>query len=91
MADKLFVRRIDVKDGEVLLGFAVGAAVEIRDVAKRRDLPGGLAEHSATFVRGEDRFELRAIADGAGKISHVIAGVGPVSDDWFETSGAPDA
>jgi len=85
MPGRLFLKAIECSSGTLTLELAVGEPVVLEDLAKRRDLPGGLTEHEATVSRDGDYFDVRTVADAGGNITKVIASSGPIPDDWYET------
>ncbi|HUV40079.1 MAG TPA: hypothetical protein VMY39_10715 [Planctomycetota bacterium] len=85
MSTRLFLKSIACTGGTVTLELAAGEPVVLTDMAKRRDLPGGLAEHAASVTRGDDAFEVRTVVDVDGNITRVIAGTDAIADDWYET------
>lgn len=89
MSARLFLNAVECVGGRMLLGFAVGAAVVLGDSEKLRDLPGGLSEYAVTVSRGDDRFNIRTVADGDGNVEEVVASSEPIPDDWYETLKNP--
>jgi len=91
MPGKLFLKSIACADGTLTLELSVGEPVVLDDMMKRRDLPGGLAEHTATVSRGDDHFNVRTVVDAAGNITQVIAGASTIPDDWHAPPDVPEA
>ena len=89
MADKLFLNSVQLEGDRLLLGFAVGAPLMLSEAQRIRELPGGLAEYSVSVAGGDDRLEVRAVADAQGAVEKVIASAGPIPDDWHDNPGAP--
>ena len=86
MSDKLFLNTLACTGDGMVLGFAVGTPVVFTDGEKLRELPDGLTEYAMTVSGGDDRFEVRVVADSAGAVQKVIASAGPAADDWHEES-----
>jgi hypothetical protein len=85
MSDKLFLNSVQLENGRLLLGFAVGTPVALSDAEKVRDLAGGFAEYAVTVTSGDDRLQIRAVADPEGRVEKVIASAEPIPDGWHTT------
>ena len=84
MSGKLSLSSVACAADRMTLEFAVGTPVVLKNLAKRRDLPGGLAEYAVTVLHHDDRFDVRAIVGSDGSITKVIASSEPIADDWYE-------
>jgi len=84
MSGKLFLSSVACAGDRMTLEFAIGTPVVLENLHKRRNLPGGLAEHAVTVSRDSDHFDVRTIVDSDGSITKVIASSEPIPDDWYE-------
>lgn len=84
MSGKLFLSSVACSGDRMVLEFAVGTPVVLKNLEKRRDLPGGLVEHAVTVSRDNKYFDVRTIIGSDGSITKVIASSEPIPDDWYE-------
>ena len=84
MSGKLFLSSAACAGDRMTLEFTVGTPVVLENLHKRRDLPGGLAEHAVTVSRDNHHFNIRTIVDSDDRIQKVIVSSEPIADDWHE-------
>jgi hypothetical protein len=91
MPERLFLKSFATAGGTLTLVLSTGETVVLDAMSKRRDLAGGFSEHEARVSRGDDHFDVRTLVDAGGNIVRVIAGIGPIDDDWYEIPREPEA